>query len=105
MALQATPAELAKVILSGLPFAIKFYASWCVPCKAYGIIYDAVAAENPDYPMYEFQIDASPDNTEYAKSIGIRGVPHTLYRKKSGGDPAAFVGAVTKEQLKGKINA
>jgi len=62
---------------------IKFYATWCGPCKIYGKTWDKVV---PDYEdQVEFvNIDVDKDTTGLANKYKVDNIPHTVLIKEDG---------------------
>lgn len=58
---------------------IKFYATWCVPCKMLAPIILQVEKENPDVKFYEIDIDELPEAT---KNFNVLSVPTTITMNK-----------------------
>ena len=57
--------------------AIKFYATWCGPCKIYGKAWDKVAEELKG--KVEFvDVDIDKDTTGLAAKYKVASVPHTV---------------------------
>lgn len=57
----------------------KFWASWCAPCKALDPKFNELELKSTEgVKFFSFQIDASDENIEFAKSLGIKTVPTTL---------------------------
>lgn len=57
---------------------IKFFATWCGPCKLYAPAFERVAALNPNVNFYEFDIDTDPSIRE---DYGVASVPTTIILK------------------------
>ena len=60
---------------------IKFFATWCGPCKMIAPQVESFAAENTDIRVYEIDVDQSP---EIVSKFAIQGVP-TIAVFKDGG--------------------
>lgn len=58
---------------------IKFSASWCGPCKAYGPIFEKVSKndELKDIKFTEMDVE-SDEATPLVEKYGIKGVPATM---------------------------
>jgi thioredoxin 1 len=68
--------KLAKVddALNGT-VAIKFFATWCGPCKLYAPVFERTSARFSDVNFYEVDVDESPSIREW---FGVSSVPATL---------------------------
>ena len=62
---------------------IKFYATWCGPCKIYGKTWDKVTAEHADAAEY-INVDIDKDTTGLAVEYKIDTVPTTVVVKEDG---------------------
>lgn len=61
---------------------IKFYASWCGPCKIYGKTWDKVT---PEFTDVEFvSIDIDKDTTGLANAYKVDSIPHTVAINEDG---------------------
>jgi thioredoxin 1 len=80
--------------------AVKFWATWCGPCKMLAPIYEEISKEMKDIHFAEVDIDESGDIPSEAS---VRGVP-TIVLYKDGEEVARVVGFVTKDALKRKIS-
>jgi thiol-disulfide isomerase/thioredoxin len=56
------------------PVVIKFWATWCGPCKKFAPHFDA-AAKNSDREFVSVDIDQSP---ELVEAFGIQSVPTVI---------------------------
>jgi thioredoxin 1 len=79
--------------------AVKFWATWCGPCKMLAPIYDELSKEMKDIHFTAVDIDESGDIPSEAS---VRGVP-TIVLYKNGEEVTRIVGFVTKDALKHKI--
>jgi thioredoxin-like negative regulator of GroEL len=64
---------------------IKFYASWCGPCKVYGKTWDKVVKKY-DGQVEFLNIDIETDTTGLAAQYKIKSIPHTVLIKEDGSE-------------------
>lgn len=77
--------------------AIKFYATWCGPCKIYGKTWDKVSEElNKEVEFIEVNIDN--DTQGLAAKYRIQSIPTTVVVK--GDNVLKEVGLVKEDKLK-----
>lgn len=75
---------------------VDFTASWCAPCNILAPILDDLDEEfGDDLSIYKIDVDNSP---EYAKRLGIRGLPTLLFLKNNE-EVERHVGVPTKTRL------
>lgn len=76
---------------------IKFYATWCGPCKIYGITWDKVV---PDYQdQIDFiNIDIDKDTAGFAAKYKVSSVPTTVLIREDGSE-LKKTGRLSAEQL------
>lgn len=98
--------ELAKIIKSKKPIAIKFYADWCGACNYVKGPFSEIANELPDVTFYEINVDDQDimsyiDEHKVAKD-GVEALPTFVLRQ---GDKIndQIVGGMSKEKLAEKI--
>ena len=60
--------------------AIKFYADWCVPCKAYDTIWQKVKKDLKEEVEY-LEINVDKDTTGLAAEYKVRSIPFTVVIK------------------------
>lgn len=77
--------------------AIKFYATWCGPCRVYSKTWEEVS--NQYNSTIEFvDIDIEKDTTGLAAKYKVMSIPHTVIIKDSG-EEIQKGGRLTKEEL------
>ena len=63
--------------------AIKFYATWCGPCKIYGKTWNRVEEEYKDKVVFE-EVDIDKDTTGLAVEYKVDSIPHTVIINEDG---------------------
>lgn len=87
--------------LGNKPALIDFYASWCGPCRALSPILEELSEEFAGrIDIYKVNVD---EQEALAEAFGIRSIP-TLYFIPMHGSPQRAMGAMTKEQLRERLN-
>lgn len=75
--------QLSSILKSSeLPVVVDAFANWCGPCKAYGPIFQEVAAT--DFLKADFFKVDTEANQDFSAKYGIRGIPATLFFKGGG---------------------
>lgn len=62
---------------------IKFYATWCGPCKVYGKTWDKITPKYADQ-IEVLNIDIEKDTTGLAAQYKVKSIPHTVLVKEDG---------------------
>lgn len=83
-----------KVLRTGEPVLVDFYASWCGPCNTMAPIVRELA-ESGSFSVYKVNVDKV---TETANKFGVSSIP-TFIAFRNGAEAARIVGAVSKQQL------
>ena len=90
-----------EVLQSNVPVLIDFFADWCMPCKMFAPIFEAVAEEfEGKVKFVKVNIDESPD---LAQKYFVMSIP-TLKLVKGEELLGSFVGAMTTEELEDWVN-
>lgn len=97
---KADPKALDRVIESGEPVFVDFYADWCAPCKMVSPRVESVAR---DYTGRMRFVKADVDQArDAAIRYGIHAVP-TLMMFKDGEPQERLLGAVGEEEIREAI--
>ena len=75
--------------------ALKFYATWCGPCKSLSQIIEG-AADRITIPIEEVDIDS---NMDLAIEYGVRGVPVMVLLDDAGKEIRRQAGVMTEDKL------
>jgi thioredoxin 1 len=90
----------SEVAGSSIPVLVDFWAEWCGPCRAIAPTLEELGKEMEGrLKIVKVNVDESPD---LATQFGIRSIP-TLLVIKGGKVEGQMVGAMTKAQLKSKL--
>ena len=76
---------------------IKFFATWCGPCKVYGKVWDKVTPTYTDQIQF-VNIDIDKDTTGLANKLKIESVPSTVLIREDGSQ-LKKVGRLSTEEL------
>jgi len=57
-----------------------FFATWCGPCRKFGVVLQDIAKEHPDVIFVKVDIDANASLTDH---YGVKSVPTIKYFKAS----------------------
>ena len=94
---EVTPGKFQEEVIDAAgSVVVKFWATWCGPCKSYAPIVEGVAEELSDVKFVAVDIDVNP---EVAAKYGVQGVPTTMAFRE--GEPLGdLVGAVNGPRLR-----
>jgi thioredoxin len=67
-----TASNFVETIKQGKIVLFDWWAPWCGPCRAFGPIYERVAAKHPDAVFGKINTEEEP---ELANQFGIRSIP------------------------------
>lgn len=77
------------------PVVVKFWATWCGPCKQQAPRMEELAAASPKVKYYSVRAD---DLLDVCRVLGVTNVP-TIFAIRQGGQKVAFSGAMAANQL------
>jgi thioredoxin 1 len=93
--------ELDTILKNGKATVLKFYATWCAPCRQLTPIFEEAAKTNEEYNFAEINISSQKT---IAENFKIAGVPTIIFFDSSGKQKEKTSGFVTKEELQKKID-
>lgn len=76
---------------------LKFYATWCGPCKML-----SKTMEDIEFPYEVIPVDID-ENMELAVKYGVRGVPALILINEEGDPVTSSVGLLSKKDLEAKF--
>jgi thioredoxin 1 len=92
---------IQKVLESGAPAVVDFWAQWCVPCKHLDAVLQEIAREYKGKVSF-YKVDVNESNAT-ASRYAVRNLPMLLFF--DGGEIVdQAVGALSREILEEKLN-
>lgn len=72
-------AELERMIHEHDIIFVDFWATWCAPCRQFGVVFEQTAAKHPDVVFVKINIE---EEEALAQTFNIRSIPHLMVFKQ-----------------------
>lgn len=93
-----TKDEFDKLINSGRPVLVDFWAEWCPPCRAMAPVFEGVAQKVEAGDIVKVDIEATQENAQLANKYGIQSIPN-MKLFKDGRVVDEFIGVTPSNTL------
>lgn len=100
--LHANEEAFAKILESGEPMLVDFFATWCGPCKMLAPLIEELAADY-EGKLHVLKVDTD-ENQSLAMNYGIMNIP-TVILLQGGNEVDRLVGVLPKERFCQMIDA
>lgn len=100
--LHANEEAFAKLLESGEPMLVDFFATWCGPCKMLAPVIEELAADY-EGKLHVLKVDTD-ENQSLAMNYGIMSIP-TVILFQGGNEVDRVVGLLPKENFVQMIDA
>lgn len=100
--LHANEEAFAKLLESGEPMLVDFFATWCGPCKMLAPVIEELAADY-EGKLHVLKVDTD-ENQSLAMNYGIMSIP-TVILFQGGNEVDRVVGLLPKESFCQMIDA
>lgn len=94
--LHANEEAFAKILESGEPMLVDFFATWCGPCKMLAPVIEELAADY-EGKLHVLKLDTD-ENQSLAMNYGIMNIP-TVVLFQGGNEVDRLVGVLPKESF------
>lgn len=95
--IQVNKEEFFELTEEGITI-VDFFADWCAPCKAQGIVFDRLKKNNSIEGVKFLKFDLEKDDQSVANDLEIRNIP-TIIIFNAGQEEFRFVGVTGKDTL------
>jgi thioredoxin 1 len=103
MEIELNSSNFSQQISGNIPIVVDFWASWCMPCRMLGPVFEELSHEYEENKLRfgKLSTETSPD---VASMNAVSGIP-CLIVFKNGKEVDRIVGFASKEVLKQRIDA